>query len=1084
MFCPRCGKQLADSAGRCPACGNGVSTGVLTPPPEVTSTGRSNPGAADAPTIPGGTEPPTIFTHPTAATTSVTRPRGATTQNGAVTSATTSFGAARETSVPSEPPTVALSGAINVPGLDTFVGEQPTAAGFESRDPSDHGPLSIGQVFGSRYHIIRLLGVGGMGAVYHAWDEVLQVAVAIKVIRPEVMADPVAAEDIERRFKRELLLARKVTHPNVVRIHDLGEIDGIKYITMEYVTGADLATLIRQEGSLPGAKTLRVARSVVSGLVAAHAAGVVHRDLKPANIMIDASDEALIMDFGIARSTAEPVARSAPSEAKRSPGRPRPKYTDATAVGSIVGTVEYMAPEQAKGLEVDQRADVYAFGLILYDMLVGRRRSELAGSAFGELQARLDKPLPPVSSIVPEVPEALDRIVSRCIEPDREKRFQTTAEVAAEFDLLDENGDPIPVRRVFGGRVLVAMATLVVALLGSTWYFASKPVAVVEPQPMSVLVADFQNQAEDPVFTGAVEETLTRAIEEASFINIYPREAAARLAEKLRPGGGLNEEVSRLVARSEGVHVLMTGTIARQGPDYVISVRAIDPSVDESQAKPLAVVTASASTREKALKTVAALGARIRGPLGDTTPESVRLAAAETFTTSSPEAVKSYTLAQELLFAGRTTEALETFKRATEQDPKFGRAYSSAAIAARELGRQDETRELWKKALSLMERMSEREKYRMLGAYSMTETRNYQQAISNFSTLVEKYPADRVGRASLALAYFWALNIPKALEEGKRALELDPRSTIVRANYALYAMYAGEFDTAVDEMKQIIAKQPSVDLAYVPLAVAALVKGDSKQARDAYDAMSATGEAGASRASMGLADMALYEGRYADAAAILAKGIAADEKSGNVPGAAVKHTALAEAYEGQGKIAAAVAEARKAVHAAEGKPLQVLAAAVLIRAGQDREAKALAASFSQRLTPESRAYGKILEGLIAMKDRRMAEAVDAFTGAQKFADLWLARFQLGVAYVEAGHFAEGLGELERCLKRRGEATAIFLDEMPSFRYLVALPYWVGRAQQELGMGAEATTNYKAYIALRASAPRDRLALDAKKRLGS
>ena len=142
-----------------------------------------------------------------------------------------------------------------------------------------------------------------MGAVYHAWDAELGVSVAIKVIRPEIMADPTAASEVERRFKRELLLARQVTHPNVVRIHDLGEIDGIKYITMEFVEGIDLATRLQREGRLPVALVIRIAKAVVSGLVAAHAAGVVHRDLKPANIMIGPDDEALIMDFGIARSS-------------------------------------------------------------------------------------------------------------------------------------------------------------------------------------------------------------------------------------------------------------------------------------------------------------------------------------------------------------------------------------------------------------------------------------------------------------------------------------------------------------------------------------------------------------------------------------------------------------------------------------------------------------------------------------------------------------------------------------------------------------------------------------------------------------
>src|SRR5256885_840044 len=156
---------------------------------------------------------------------------------------------------------------------------------------SNTGPLRPGQTFGPRYHIIRLLGVGGMGAVYHAWDSELAVSVAIKVIRPEIMANPTAGADVERRFKRELLLARQVTHTNVVRIHDLGEIDRIKYITMSYVNGVDLATKLKELGRLPVDAVMPLARAIVSGLVAAHAAGVVHRDLKPANIMSGVNGE-------------------------------------------------------------------------------------------------------------------------------------------------------------------------------------------------------------------------------------------------------------------------------------------------------------------------------------------------------------------------------------------------------------------------------------------------------------------------------------------------------------------------------------------------------------------------------------------------------------------------------------------------------------------------------------------------------------------------------------------------------------------------------------------------------------------------
>jgi serine/threonine protein kinase len=218
--------------------------------------------------------------------------------------------------------------------------------------------------------------------VYQAWDEDLEVAVAVKVIRPEVTSDPVAAQDLERRFKRELLLARQVTHKNVVRIHDLGELDGIKYITMSYVHGTDLATFLQREGRLPVPKVLKILRSVVSGLVAAHEAGVVHRDLKPANIMVEEkSGEPLIMDFGIARSSAAPGGAVGPAGGRTGQvesagpagppaGRPGTEaqlaahtpsaLSNATVAGAIVGTVGYMAPEQARGREVDQRADLYS----------------------------------------------------------------------------------------------------------------------------------------------------------------------------------------------------------------------------------------------------------------------------------------------------------------------------------------------------------------------------------------------------------------------------------------------------------------------------------------------------------------------------------------------------------------------------------------------------------------------------------------------------------------------------------------------------------------------------------------------------
>ena len=228
--------------------------------------------------------------------------------------------------------------------LDT-TGLPPSAGGVRhaSSPKSVIGPLTIGQQFGPRYHILKQLGIGGMGAVYQAWDSELEVAVALKVIRPEVTRDPVAAQDLERRFKQELLLARQVTHKNVVRIHDLGEINGIKYITMSFVEGSDLSTVLRDE-KLTVPRVLAIAREIAAGLQAAHEAGVVHRDLKPANVMIE-HDHAIIMDFGIARSTSR-GASPAPRPATTTGASLAPAVEDeltrvaATVVGEVIGTIE------------------------------------------------------------------------------------------------------------------------------------------------------------------------------------------------------------------------------------------------------------------------------------------------------------------------------------------------------------------------------------------------------------------------------------------------------------------------------------------------------------------------------------------------------------------------------------------------------------------------------------------------------------------------------------------------------------------------------------------------------------------------
>jgi serine/threonine protein kinase len=369
--------------------------------------------------------------------------------------------------------------------------------------------LTAGQTLGTSYHIIRLLGIGGMGAVYHAWDAELGVAVALKVIRGDVTGDPNAAAAIERQFKRELLLARQVTHKHVVRIHDLGHIDDLTYITMPYVQGADLATVLRQAGKLSVPRALTYVRHVVEGLVAAHEAGVVHRDLKPANIMIDEDDQALITDFGIARSSGN----------------------TGSGVNAVVGTLAYMAPEQAQALPTDQRADIYAFGMMLREMLVGRAAAADGEQAVADLMQRIREAPPSLRTIDPAIPEPLDALVARCVQPDPAKRYQTSGELAAALAALDDNGHLRPTVRAAAPPAwrLPAAAAVIAAHRGGRRHHEARSAGAAQSRSIPCRSSSpiSTTRPATPVLTSTRRTTADIAMEGASFITTIPRRAEA-----------------------------------------------------------------------------------------------------------------------------------------------------------------------------------------------------------------------------------------------------------------------------------------------------------------------------------------------------------------------------------------------------------------------------------------------------------------------------------------------------------------------------------------------------------------------------
>lgn len=947
------------------------------------------------------------------------------------------------------------------------------------------GPLEPGEPFGTRYRILRVLGAGGMGVVYQAWDEELGVAVALKVIRPEVMADPQSAHDIERRFKRELLLARQVTHRNVVRIHDLGEMNGIKYITMPFIAGTSLASVLTAKGKVPVAEMLPVARDIAAGLCAAHEAGVVHRDLKPENVMLASDGSAIIMDFGISRSASDaPVRRgkSDSSSEKRDLALNAAMAQGLTMAGTVVGTLDYMAPEQAKAEAIDQRADIYSFGLIVRDMLLGYRKTS-GTTAIEDLMARIKAAPPAVRTIDQGVSEPVDRIVSRCLEPDPAARYQTSHELLAALERLDDQGHLKPEPRRLTRKNGTVAAALLLALLTATWWLSRTPPLPEAHEPVPVLVADFDNRSGDPAFEGAVEQTLTIALEAASYITVFKTRDARAIATQLSPGRGnrITQEVGQLIARREGIKVLVNGAIERQPGGYRIELRAIDPVTGNS----IATATRSVTDKTKVLEGVASMATTVRAALGESKSEMTRVAAAETVSASSLEAMSAYARGQELNYAGRQMDALKAFQEAVTLDPGLARAYSGMGVIYAALKQDAKVEESYKNALKHLDRMSEREKYRTLGGYFLLVTHNYEKAIENYEMLVRQYPADDTGHANLAYAYLYVRNVPRAVEEGRKAIEIYPKNTLQRTNYAMYSMYAGDFATAIAESTTVLEANPSFEYAMLTVANAQVGAGDLAAAGQAWVRLAAVSPLGASMANLGRADLAMFLGRNRDAVAILTDGIKTDEAAASAGEAAAKYVALAEAYQAMGNRAAAVRAARASslrVHESVLFP----AAVVLAETGDLDDAAfatELAAKLENMLQSQTTSYARLILGTVALKQKRLGDALAVFRDAQKLHDSWFAHLMLGRVYLEAGRFAEAVAEFEVCVKRKGEATDVFFENISTSRYLPPVYYWLGRAQEGLGATSAAKTSYEQFAKLRTqSDPPDPLAADAGQRV--
>ncbi len=629
--------------------------------------------------------------------------------------------------------------------------------------------------------------------------------------------------------------------------------------------------------------------------------------------------------------------------------------------------------------------------------------------------------------------------------------FPVTVVLAWFFDLTDsgikvEDEQTGKIVTPVGGRKMdfVVIGVLAIALGFSLYMnFTSNPSEATPLAPISVLIADFDNQTGNALFDGTLEQALSLGIEGASYITAYPRNTALQQAQSLNLGDRLDEETARLVAVRQDVRMVLSGAIKSVDDELELELKAVDPTSGEL----IAATDTNAAEPAEVLFAINELAADFRKELGEDSLNLDQLAAGETVTAASLEAMKFYTQAQDLARSGRDEDAIAYYAKAIEEDPEMARAYSGWGLSAHKIGRPGEANEKWQTALSLLDRMTERERYRTLGLYYTVVSVDYDQAISNYEQLVGKFPADGAGNNNLAILYTFTAQYERALAQSEQLLKIYPGRVLYHANHAQYAVYAGDMATARAEATQVIADDPSFFKSYMILAITALQEGDIAAAKSHYGRMAETGTRGASLANIGLADIAIFESRFDDAVELLRIGISLDEQEQNARGRATKQIALAQAHLGLG-VASTGLGVLDQIESERGEGVLIPTAEIYAANSQFDKAFAIAEQYRQKLGP-ARAYAKLIDGINALHQQEYIIAIETLREALNYADLWIIRFYLGQAYVGAGHSAAAMAEFELCIERRSEAAGMFFDDVPTWRYTASLSEWKRKAADSL-----------------------------------
>ena len=686
--------------------------------------------------------------------------------------------------------------------------------------------LSTGTTFSGRYQVIEELGKGGMGRVYKVFDTDVKEKVALKLLKPEIAADN---ETIER-FSNEIKLARKIRHKNVCGMFDLGKAEGTLYLTMEYVLGEDLKRLIRRMGQFPTGKAVSVANQISEGLSAAHDLGIVHRDLKPSNIMVDEEGNARIMDFGIARSL---------------------KEKGITGAGVMIGTPEYMSPEQVEGKDVDQRSDIYSLGIILFEMLVGRVPFEGETPLSIAHKHKYEPPADP-RKLNAQVPENLSRLILRCLEKDRGKRYQTAEELRADLEKI-EQGLPTTERIVarkkpFTSREITVkfnLKKLAIPLFGVVvlaaaavilWKFIPhrKAPAAVAKIENSIAVITFKNQTGDPTYDylqDAIPNLLITNLENTGLFYVATWERMQDILKQMgvKPARTIDSDLGFELCRREGIKAIAIGSFTKAGDVFRTDVKILDAETKRLLNSANIKGTGVDSILDSQID---ALSREMSLGLG---AEKEKIEAArlniKDITTQSLQAYDYFLKGKEAYNLIYFDDAKKNMEKALEIDPTFAMAYVYLAWANYNTGDDRARNETIEKAMAFSNRTSQKDRLYLEAGYALFVKQDLDKHHALLKELVQKYPDEKWAFHYLG-DFLWTYreDLAGASIQFEKWLALDPQDANAINHLIYISSWLGDFKKAAEYIKMHDAVAPPDPYNLVAQATMCAIMGQFDKA--------------------------------------------------------------------------------------------------------------------------------------------------------------------------------------------------------------------------------------------------------------